>query len=521
MAGKVYLVGAGPGDPKLITLRGLECIAQADVIIYDRLATNLLFEHAKPEVELIYVGKAEGKHSVKQEDINRLLVEKAKMGKVVTRLKGGDPLIFGRGGEEALTLVENGIEFEFVPGVSSGNAVPAYAGIPVTHRGVTSTVAYVTGHEDPSKPNTDIDWQSLVGIGTIIFYMGMRNLPSIVDQLVSRGRAKDTPVAIIRWGTTPQQQTVIGTLSDIVEKVVKAELKAPCIIIVGDVVKLREKLCWYEKKPLFGKRILVTRAKEQAGLFSDLIAELGGQPIEVPTIRITDPDSFENTDRAIDRLENGPGYDWIIFTSANGVKYFVKRVRALGKDIRILAGSNIAVIGPATAKAVKKLLMNIDLTPRDFVAEGLIEEFTRIGVSGKSFLIPRAKVARDVLPDTLRTMGGKVDIAEAYQTVIDEAAGLRIKELLSEGGIDIATFTSPSTINNFVRLIGSELKVLMEGVLVAAIGPVTSDAIRKLGLTVDIVAGEYTIPGLIDAILERVQRPGSGVQGKTEEPVVG
>ncbi|MDP2210124.1 MAG: uroporphyrinogen-III C-methyltransferase [Candidatus Aquicultor sp.] len=502
MAGKVFLVGAGPGDPKLITLRGLECIAQADVLIYDRLATNLLFEHAKPGVEYIYVGKAEGKHSVKQSDINQILVDKAKEGNIVTRLKGGDPLIFGRGGEEALTLFENGIDFEFVPGVSSGNAVPAYAGIPVTHRGMTSTVAYVTGHEDPSKPNTDIDWKSLVGIGTIIFYMGMRNLPKIVEQLTANGRSDQTPVAVIRWGTTPQQQTVIGTLSDIVQRVTEVELKAPCIIIVGEVVSLREKLCWYEKKPLFGKRILVTRAKEQAGAFSDLLSDLGGQVIEIPTIKIADPDSFDGVDRALKRLESGPGYDWIIFTSANGVEYFIKRMKDLEKDIRILAGSKIAVIGPATARAVKRLLVNIEIMPKEFVAEGLIDEFDREGVEGKSILIPRAKVARNILPDTLKQMGAEVDVAEAYQTVLDNDAALRIKELLVKGAIDIATFTSPSTIDNFAKLVGPDLHQLIDGLAIAVIGPVTAEAVKKLGLNVDIIAGEYTVPGLVEAIVE-------------------
>jgi len=509
MAGKVYLVGAGPGDPKLITLRGLECIAQADVIIYDRLATNLLFEHAKPDAEFIYVGKAEGKHSVKQEDINRMLVEKAKQGKIVTRLKGGDPLIFGRGGEEALVLVENKIEFEFVPGVSAGNAVPAYAGIPVTHRGTTSTVAYVTGHEDPLKPSTDINWESLVGIGTIIFYMGMRNLPSIVSQLIKHGRSKDTPVAIVRWGTTPQQQTVIGTLEDIVDKVMKANLKAPCIIIVGDVVKLRDRLIWYEKKPLFGKRILVTRAKEQAGMLSDLLSKLGGQPIEVPMIRIVDPDSFDSIDKAISRLENGPGYDWVIFTSANGVEFFTKRMRFLGKDIRILSGSKIAVIGPATARAVKKLLINIDVTPEEYVAEGLIEELKKAGIEGRSFLIPRAKVARDILPQTLREMGGEVDVVEAYQTVLNDLAAAKIKEMLSERSIDMVTFTSSSTVNNFAKLVGSDLKELMQGIAIAVIGPVTAETVAEHGLNPDIVAEEYTIPGLVNAIVKNQAKEAS------------
>lgn len=502
MSGKVYLVGAGPGDPKLITLRGLECIAIADVIIYDRLATNLLFEHARIDCEYIYAGKQEGKHTIRQGDINRLLVEKAKQGKTVVRLKGGDPLIFGRGGEEALELVKNGIEFEFVPGVSSGNAVPAYAGIPITHRGVTSTVAFVTGHEDPTKDDTDIDWKSLTGIGTVIFYMGMRNLPKIVEQLTENGRSEDTPVAVIRWGTTPQQKTIMGTLKTIVDDVAEARLRAPSLIIVGEVVKLRDKLCWFEKKPLFGKKVLITRAKDQARAFTELINSYGGQAIEVPTIKITDPDSFIDVDYALERFESGKGYDWIIFTSANGVAFFVKRMIETDKDLRILAGAKIATIGPATARAVRQLLLKIDLVPEEFVAEGLIEEFKKIGVEGKSFLIPRAKVARDVLPNTLREMGAEVTVAEVYQTVLDESAGQKIKELLSEGQVDIATFTSPSTIQNFAKLVGSDLKALMDGVTVAGIGPVTVEAIEKLGLSADIVAEEYTIPGLVDAIVK-------------------
>jgi uroporphyrinogen III methyltransferase/synthase len=499
--GKVYLVGAGPGDPKLITVKGLECIAWADCIIYDRLATNLLFKHAKADAEFIYVGKHDGKHILKQDDINRLLVEKANDGKTVVRLKGGDPLIFGRGGEEAVALVDAGIEFEFVPGVSAGNAVPAYAGIPVTQRGITSTVAFVTGHEDPAKPTTDIDWQSLAGIGTVIFYMGMRNLSKIVEQLMRHGRPSDTPVAVIRWGTTPQQKTVIGTLATIADAVEEAKIKAPSIIIVGEVVGLREKLSWFEKKPLFGKRVLITRAKSQAKTLSDLIYELGGQPIEVPTIKIVDPDSFANIDRAIERLDGGNGYDWVIFTSVNGVKCFIKRMAALKKDIRILSGARVAVIGPATAKAVKKLLINIDITPAEFVAEGLLAEFEKTGIAGARILIPRALVARDILPGTLREMGAHVDVAEVYQTVLDEAAGERIRQMLAEKSVDIATFTSSSTVTNFVELVGPKTSELMHGVTVAAIGPVTAETIGKSGLSVDIMASEYTIPGLVDAIV--------------------
>jgi uroporphyrinogen III methyltransferase/synthase len=501
--GKVYLVGAGPGDPRLITLKGLECIAKADVIIYDRLASNQLFEHAKPDVEYVYVGKKAGNHHVKQDDINKLLVKHASTGKTVVRLKGGDPLIFGRGGEEALTLFEHGIDFEFVPGVSAGNAVPAYAGIPVTHRGATSTVAFVTGHEDPKKQDTDINWDSLVGVGTIVFYMGMKNLPKIVEQLMKHGLPGETLIAVIRWGTTPQQQTVVGSLDDIIDRVTEAKLKAPCIIIVGDVVRFRQQLCWFEKKPLFGKRVLVTRTKEQAKAFSELLIDYGAQPVEIPAINITDPDSFGNIDRAFIRMENGPGYDWVIFTSANGVKFFIKRMKALKKDIRILAGAKIAAIGPATAKAVKKLLVNIDLMPKEFVAEGLISEFESIGVSGKSFLIPRALVARDVLPDTLREMGGEVDVAEVYKTVLDTEAGDRLRQMILDKEIDIATFTSPSTVTNFIKQAGADYKELASGIKIAAIGPVTADAIKDSGLDVDIMAKEYTIPGLVEAIVDK------------------
>jgi uroporphyrinogen III methyltransferase/synthase len=390
------------------------------------------------------------KKPVKQNDINMLLVKHASTGKTVVRLKGGDPLIFGRGGEEALTLFEHGIDFEFVPGVSAGNAVPAYAGIPVTHRGATSTVAFVTGHEDPKKQDTDINWDSLVGVGTIVFYMGMKNLSKIVEQLMKHGLPGETLIAVIRWGTTPQQQTVVGSLDDIIDRVTEAKLKAPCIIIVGDVVRLRQQLCWFEKKPLFGKRVLVTRTKEQAKAFSELLIDYGAQPVEIPAINITDPDSFENIDRAFSRLENGPGYDWVIFTSANGVKFFIKRMKALKKDIRILAGAKIAAIGPATAKAVKKLLVNI---------------------------------------------------AEVYKTVLDTEAGDRLRQMILDKEIDIATFTSPSTVTNFIKQVGADYKELTSAIKIAVIGPVTADAIRDSGLDVDIMAEVYTIPGLVEAIV--------------------
>ncbi len=505
MQGIVYLVGVGPGDPGLITIKAIEKIKGSDVLVYDYLANKKFLEYAKDGAEVIYVGKRGGCHTLPQDEINEVLIQKAREGKVVARVKGGDPFIFGRGGEEAMVLVENNVPFEIIPGISSAYSVPAYAGIPVTFRGVTSTVAFITGHEDPTKDGTDIDWEKIsTGAGTLVFLMGVHNLAKIVHQLIRYGRRETTPVALIRWGTLPRQEILTGTLANIVDKVEQENFKPPAIIIVGDVIKLREKLKWFETKPLFGKRILVTRSRSQASDLVELLEKNGAEPIEFPTIKIVPPDDFAPLDSAIANLET---YDWAVFTSVNGVDYFFERLKASGKDLRELKGVRIAAIGPATAKRVESLNLLVDYVPDEYRGEAVVEGFKKAGVSGLKILIPRAEVAREVLPDQLREMGATVDVAVAYKTVTDESKSDEIKSLLAKGKVDVITFTSSSTAKNFVKsLKGSDLEKLLENVAIACIGPITAETTRNLGLKVDIEAKEYTIPGLVEAICQDSRR---------------
>lgn len=497
MRGKVYLVGAGPGDPGLITQKGLKAISEADVIIYDYLANPRLLQHAQEGAEIIYVGKKGGCHTLSQEGINKLLVEKAREGKIVTRLKGGDPFLFGRGGEEAETLVEEGIPFEVIPGVTSAIAAPAYAGIPVTHREHTSTFSMVTGHEDPTKEGSAIDWSALAKIGTIAFLMGMKNLPQISKNLVQAGKPPETPVAVIQWGSTPRQRVVTGTLADIVHQVEKAGLGPPSIILVGEVVRLRERLNWFEKRPLFGKRILVTRTREQASKLIERLEELGAECLEIPTIKIIPPPSFEVLDQAISEIET---YAWIVFTSVNGVRYFFQRLFQARKDARALSSCRLAAIGVATAEAIREYGLLVDLLPQEFRAEGLIEALKGEDLRGQRVLIPRALEAREILPQKLREQGAEVTVAPAYQTVIPEGVAERAKKELSQG-VDLVTFTSSSTAKNLLKLLGEEAERLLKGVLLASIGPITSETLRRAGFSPHIEAEEYTIEGLVKAIL--------------------
>ncbi len=503
--GKVYLIGAGPGDPKLITVKGLECIQKADVVVYDRLASPRLLTHARPDAELIYVGKSPDRHTLKQDEINMVLVEKALAGKNVARLKGGDPYVFGRGGEEAEKLIEYDIEFEEVPGITAGISVPAYAGIPVTHRDFTSTLGIITGNEDPTKEDTSIDWAKLAtGIGTLVFYMGMANLPHIVDKLVANGRPADTPIALIRWGTRPEQETLVGTLSDIVAKVQAVNFKNPAIIIVGQVVTLRNKLNWFEKKPLFGKRVLVTRSREQASALSEKIEELGGEPWEFPTIGITEPDDYAPLDKAVDEIEK---YDWIILTSVNGVKSFFKRLMEKDKDIRDLKGIRLCAIGPKTKEEVEKFGIRCDFVPNEYRAEAIIEGLKNEDMAGKKVLLPRADIARKIIPDTLKQLGAEVEEVVAYKTVMGSGNAKLLQEMLAEKKLNVLTFTSSSTVRNFVNMLNADnLDELLAGVTVASIGPITSDTAKELGVRVDVEAAEYTIDGLIQAILENAQK---------------
>ena len=502
--GRVYLVGAGPGDPGLLTLKGKEVLERAEVVIYDYLANEEFLQFAPPEAERIYVGKKGGDHTMGQEEINRLLVEKGR-AHVVVRLKGGDPFVFGRGGEEAQELVVAGIPFEVVPGVTAAIAVPAYAGIPLSHRDYAASMAFITGHEREDKTDSKIVWDRLAtGVGTLVFFMGVKNLPEICQSLITHGRPAETPVAVIRWGTTPEQQTVIGTLQNIAEKVAQANLKPPAITVVGEVVRLREELNWFEARPLFGRRIVVTRAREQASEFKSILTDLGAHCLEFPTIAIEPPPSWEPLDTAIAHLAS---YDWVIFTSVNGVRCFMERLRLAGRDVRGLHGVRLAAIGPKTAEALEHVGICPDLVPGEYRAEAILEGLSGGEIKGKRFLLPRAMVARDVLPETLRQWGAEIDVVPAYKTVLPRERSAAMLERLRSGEIDCLTFTSSSTVSNFFSLFEAEtLLPLLQRVCIACIGPVTAKTAEEHGLRVEIMPSQYTIAGLAQAISDHFQR---------------
>jgi uroporphyrinogen III methyltransferase/synthase len=500
--GKVYLVGAGPGDPGLLTIKGRECISRADVLIYDFLANPVFLEHAQEGAEIIYVGKQGGCHTAGQEEINALIVEHARQGKIVVRLKGGDPFIFGRGGEEAEELVDAGVDFEVVPGITSAVAVPAYAGIPLTHRDHTATVAFITGHEDPKKEKSSIAWDKLAtGAGTLVILMGVGNLRNIAARLMEYGRSPGTPVAVIRRGTCPDQETVLGTLDTIAEITEGTGIRPPAIIVVGEVVRLREKLKWFEKRPLFGRRIVVTRAREQASGFLERLSLLGADCVEFPTINTVPPKSWEPLDSAIRLLSR---YDWVLFTSVNGVKYFLERLEFLGKDVRALGSLRIGAIGPRTAGAWTRMGIRPDLVPDEYRAEAVVEALAQVGVKGRKILVPRALKAREILPAALREMGAEVDVVPAYQTVRPDDDLERVKEMFRQKEINAVTFTSSSTVTNFIEMFrgGEEaLKEWMTSVAVACIGPITAKTAEGFGLKVAVIPHEYTIDSLTDALV--------------------
>jgi uroporphyrinogen III methyltransferase/synthase len=498
--GKAYLVGAGPGDPDLITVKGMECLKKADVIIYDHLASYKLLKHVREDAETLYVGKEQGAHTLPQDEMNRLLVQKATEGHTVVRLKGGHPFIFGRGGEEAEALAKAGVPFEIVPGITSAIAAPSYAGIPLTDRRYTASVGIVTGHEDPTKPHSTVDWSKLAtGVGTLVILMGMKNLPKIADRLMAAGRDPKTPVALVRWGTTPKQTTLVGTLETIVAKAEAANLTPPVAIVVGEVVRLRDTLNWFEKKPLFGKSVVVTRTREQASDLVSRLVAMGAECLEFPTIRVVPPQDWGPLDSAIDRLDT---YDWLILTSVNGVSFFFDRLYESGRDVRALKDIRTATIGPATARRLRDFGLNSDIVPKTFRAESIIEAFENEDMSDQRVLLPRAKEARPILPIEIRKMGAVVDEIPTYQTEqvrdhVDELVGL-----LERGAIDIVTFTSSSTVRNFKACLPPErFEALIAGIKTASIGPITSDTARELGFDVDMEAAEYTIPGLCEAIV--------------------
>ncbi len=496
--GKVYLVGAGPGDPGLLTLRGRRLIEQADVIIYDRLASPRLLAFASPDAELIYVGKRVGRHVANQDEINDYIVKKAREGKEVVRLKGGDPFIFGRGGEEAQIMAEAGIEFEIVPGVTSAIAVPAYAGVPLTHRAHTASVAFITGHRRFDTSEAPVQWDGLAkGVGTLVFLMGMTNLAHICEKLIEHGRDPETPVAVIRWGTTPFHKSVTGNLSNIVEIVQENEFKPPAIIVIGTVVGLRDQLNWFERLPLLGRRILVTRTRAQSSELVRLLERRGAGCVECPAIEVRPPEDTSAIDSAIENLDT---YDWIIFSSPNAVKYFLQRLFDKGHDIRSLGSARIACVGASTADCVREYHLNVDMVPHSFRAEGLVKEFGKLDINGKKVLIPRAKKAREILPQGLEAMGASVTVATVYETVTPEMRQ-DVVEILRDEDVDVLTFTSSSTVNNFFKMVPLDLRErILSKAKIACIGPVTARTAEKQGLTIDIQPEKSTIKDMVDAI---------------------
>jgi uroporphyrinogen III methyltransferase/synthase len=497
----VYLIGAGPGDPGLITVRGKERLSGADVVLYDRLIGDELLEAARPGAEMIYVGKSAHQHKLSQDEINALLVEKAKAGLKVARLKGGDPFVFGRGGEEAQVLAAAGIRFEIVPGITSPIAVPAYAGIPVTHRDVASNFAVVTGHRRKGGEGADeglgLDWDALAKIDTLIVLMGVGNLRVIAGQLLAAGREPETPVALIRWGTTPRQKTVTGSLGTIGQRADDAGIRPPAVLIVGPVVTLGDELRWFDTRPLFGLRVLVTRPREKAAHTAAQLRELGADPVIFPTIAIRPPESWEPLDAAIADLRS---YDWVIFTSTNGVRFFWKRLEERDSDARALAGTHLAAIGPVTAQELARRGLKADLIPDEYVAEAILDH---IGwVDGKKILLPRADLARPVLADGLRAAGAEVDEVTAYRTVPAPSDHVeQIRRMLTAGEIDVLTFTSSSTVRNFLAAL-QPLPDLPRSTIVACIGPITARTAEESGLPVHVSAHEHTIEGLLDALVE-------------------
>jgi len=482
--GKVYLVGAGPGDPDLITWKGRRVLERADAVFYDHLANAALLDLAPAGAERVYVGKKKSDHAFSQEEIGAMLVERARRGLTVVRLKGGDPLIFGRGGEEAEALAEAGIPFEIVPGVTTPLGIAAYTGVPLTHREHTSVVTFVTGHAVEA-----IDWSKVGHAETLVIFMGLTTFPQIARELIERGRAPDTPAMAVRWATRPFQETLVGTLADLAHRIADAGMKPPATIVVGEVVRLRGKLDWYGRLPLSGRRIAVTRARGQAEAMSARLRELGADVIEMPAIEIRPPSDPAPLDRAIAELA---AYDWLIFTSANGVERFVERLDRSSSDLRDLR-ARICAIGPATRAAIEALHLKVDLTGKEYVAEGLLEAFAAHDLTGKRVLLPRAAVARDLVPVELARRGARVDVVEAYRTVAP--AGFPDLKAVRP---DWITFTSSSTVQNVVALAGADA---LRGIQVASIGPVTSATARRLGVEVAAEAAVFTTEGVVEAIL--------------------
>lgn len=502
---KVYLIGAGPGDPGLLTLKGKEALERADVVVYDALANDALLAWARPEAECIYVGKVAGNHALPQDKINRLIIDKAKEGKIVARLKGGDPYIFGRGGEEAEELLQAGVPFEEVPGISSTVAGPAYAGIPLTHRSFASSVTLITGHEDPGKPGSVHHWDALArSASTLVFVMGMKNLPDIAENLMAAGMDPTTPAALVHRATTARHRSLVSTLAELPAAAVREGFTNPSVIVVGGVVSLHDKLNWFERKPLLGKGVVVTRAREQASGLAAQLTELGADVVQFPTIAIRPLEDYSELDTIVAAIAEGDAYHWLIFTSVNGVRFFWRRLLRAGWDARILGGVRVAAIGPATAAALRERGIVPDFVPDRYVAESVAQGLLERGVAGRRVLLPRAREAREVLPDVLRKAGALVDVIPVYETVPAAVRREDVLERLAEGRIHCVTFGSSSTVENFLSLIPADTLRRYPDVKLAAIGPITAATLGKHGLPCDIRPEEFTIPALVEALKTRL-----------------
>jgi uroporphyrinogen III methyltransferase/synthase len=498
--GVVYLVGAGPGDPRLITLRGVECLRAADVVVYDSLANARLLEFAAPHAERVPVGKRHGERCMAQEAINELLVSEARAGKTVVRLKGGDPFVFGRGGEEAAALRAAGVRYEIVPGVTAGVAVPAYAGIPVTHRELASAVAFVTGHEDPDKSESNLDWPGLAAFpGTLVFYMGVSRLASLSEALIRHGKPPTTAAAVIEWGTSPAQRTVTGTLNDIAGRVQSAGLCAPAVIVVGQVASLAESLRWFEDRPLFGKRVVITRPAHQSAQMADRLTSLGAEVLELPAVRIEPPPDWGTVDAAINELSD---YGWLVFTSANGVGFFMDRLAARGRDARAFGHARIAAIGAATARELERYHLRADLVPDEANSESLVEALRGQG-AGTRLLLLRADHGREALPDGLRAVGIPFDEIAVYRSLDETTWDSAIVDRIARGEVDWITLTSPRIVRSLMSHLPDQAKAqLGTRTKLASISPLTSAAAVEYGLAVAAEAGTPSSNALIDAILD-------------------
>lgn len=511
--GIVYLIGAGPGDIGLLTVKGLRALERAEVVVYDFHLNAQVLNYINQDAEFIYAGKRGGHHTMTQDEINDVIVEKAKEGKFVCRLKGGDPFIFGRGGEEAERLFDEGIPFEVVPGISSSIAAPAYAGIPLTHRNYSSTFAVIPGYEDVTKTESSIDWSKLAtGVGTLVFLMAVKNLPQLTVKLMENGRAKDTPVAVVRWGTRADQVTLISTLENVAQDVKDNDIRPPAVMVVGDVVNLRDKLNWYEKKPLFGIRVLVTR-ESISGL--EALEEMGAELIAFPTVKIVDPKDFGPLDGSINAIADGSKVpDWLVLTSGNAVERFFERLFTLGHDIRDLKGIKICAVGQKTAKKIESRGIRVDIVPEKFNAEGLSEAIAKEydnTLEGVKFLMPRAEEGRDIFPKAVEKLGGEIDVPIAYRAARPTHRPRRLMRFLREGRISVATFTSGATFTNFMDMVEGSCDMLKD-VAIAVMGPVTKQAVEDAGLSVDIMPERATMESLADAIIKwsedgRAQKP--------------